>query len=238
MSALIDGAARILPPFTPSSSPEDFSRTIQPAAAEAAGAEAGVEAGVPSAWTQPLFERRLGQADRQADLASDLLNAMMRVEGVYDPRRPDPTSPPVTMQITPGTASMNNVFADRWHTADTDPGISYTVRTLAQAWHMSGSEPCGGFSRHRPSYDLVELTGLTRADCARIDALRGQQDDLMMHRAIVAAPLSVPVFAAPEPGARMSPEAFWAAQKARIDAIRARIDFRRQRRGTTVALTR
>ena len=66
--------------------------------------------------------------------------------------------------------------------------------------------PAAPTSKHRPTFGIVEVTALEASDCARIAGLRGPQDRRCgRNLAIVAAaPVSVPVFAAPEPGARLS----------------------------------
>ncbi len=186
-----------------------------------------------------MFDRRLSADERSAPLSPDLDYAIMRIEGIYDPARPDATGLGLRMSVAAGTASMSNVFADRWHLGDTDANVSYSVRYIAQAWQKGDAEPCGAYSKHRPTFGIVEVTALEASDCARIAGLRGPQEAVWRTLIVAAAPVSVPVFAAPEPGARLSSDDFWAAQKARIEAIKARIEFQRSRaRATTVAAER
>ncbi len=232
MSAMISGAAPILPAFTTarnwsgavvSDSSEDLQQDFHD----------DLQQELPA---MPLFDRRLRAAERAAELAPDLQEAILRIEGVYDPTRVEGTGVAFRMRVAAGTASMSNVFGDRWHLGDTDANVSYVVRYIAQAWGKGDGEPCSAYRKRRPTVGIVELTSMGPADCARAASLRGPQDTVWAQLTITAAPVSVPVFAAPEPGARMSPEAFWAAQKVRIEAIRARIAFQRQRpRGTLAA---
>lgn len=234
MSAAIAGSAPILPAFSTAKAVP----AIRPMAPQAAGgdedASSDASGPMPAA---PLFDRRLSAEERTADISPGLAYALLRIEGVYDPTRVYGTEP-TRMRIMAGTASMNNVFGDRWHLGDTDANVSYVVRYIAQAWQKGSAEPCGAYLKRRPSVDIVEVTSLGPDDCARIIGLQGPQDAAWTQLAIAAAPTSAPIFAAPEPGARMSSDAFWAAQKARIEAIKARIAFQRRRPATTLAADR
>ncbi len=232
MSAPIAGSAPIIPAFTAAptrSAPAAITTSIEARLAEEAQSLAA-----------PLFERRLSARERSADLAPDLAEAILRIEGVYDPARAGAGGDAPPMSVFAGTASMGNVFGERWHIGDTDATVSYAVRYIAEAWQKGDAEPCIAYRKHRPSESIVEVTALGAGDCARIEGLRGAQESLLTHLTIVQAWLSVPVFAAPQPGARMTPEAFWTAQKARVEAIRARIQFqrRRQRRRSRRAANR
>ena len=188
-----------------------------------------------AAWTMPMMERRLGAAEREASLAPDLVEAIVRIEGLYDPTRLDMTGTRARQQVRPGTASMNNVFGDRWHIGDTDANVSYRVHYIAQAWQMPPDRPCTAYDRHRPGFHIVELTTISKADCVRITSLRGAQPDLFTRLVVAAAPMSLPVFAAPEPGARLSSADFWAAQKTKVEAIAALAAFRRASETTRLA---
>ncbi len=236
MSAMIAGAVPILPAFTATrgtwkaAEPDPIAVSVPPDPSENGG---------PAMPAPPLFDRRASASERGAPLSPDLDYAIMRIEGIYNPGRLDATGGVTRMSVAAGTASMSNVFADRWHFGDTDANVNYSVRYLAQAWQKSDAEPCSAYSKHRPTLGIVEVTSLGAADCARIAALRGPQEAVWRQLTIAGAPVSVPVFAAPEPGARLSPEAFWAAQKARIEAIKARIEFQRSRaRATSVEAER
>ena len=231
MSALIAGSAAILPAFTSA----DATRPSPVAQPVALRDGAQLEDAQFEGPALPLFDRRLSAEERGVALSPDLTYAIMRIEGVYDPTRVDAMGLATRMKVTAGTASMNNVFGDRWHLGDTDANVSYSVRYIAQAWQKSAAEPCDAYLKHRASIGIVELTALEPADCARIARLHGQQEAIWKQLTVTNAPVSVPVFAAPEPGMRMTPEAFWAAQRARIQAIQARIAFQRSRSSTTLA---
>lgn len=225
MGAAIKGAAPILSDdsFTPLGS-----NRSEPAAPQQEEPKAAVDDTTPAepqasvaTWTRPLTERQLGVTEKAADLAPDLLDAVLRIESIYDPTRVDFLGEASVMEVRAGTASMNNVFADRWRLADTDPNVHYRVRYLAQAWMQPGDRDCDAFSKNRRSDGGPALTALSASDCERLVRLRSYPDDPWM--VIARAAVDLPVFAAPLPGARLSSIDFWAAQKARIAAIQARL---------------
>ncbi|WP_158811550.1 hypothetical protein [Beijerinckia sp. L45] len=225
MGATITGAAPTLSDdeFTPLDRHRD-EITPEPANPMITGTEP-LQPQAPS-WTRPLTERQLGATERASDLAPDLLDALLRIESIYDPTRVDLFGETPAMEIRAGTASMNNVFADRWHLADTDPNVHYRVRYLAQAWMRSGDSDCDAFSKNRSSDGGPALTALSASDCDRLARVRSNPDEAWM--VIARAAVDLPVFAAPLPGARLSSNDFWAAQKARIAAIQTRLQTKWQ----------
>ena len=131
---------------------------------------------------------------------------------------------PQTMTVSAGTAAMNNVFADRWRLADVDANVNLTTTTIAVGWHAKAKLPCEAFmtSRAAPDGETI-ISPLTRGECALLRAVEARGFSDAPPIPIAAAPLDVPVFAAPLPGARMASADFWAAQKARIAAIQRKL---------------
>jgi hypothetical protein len=224
MNATIAGAAPTLSDeFTPRAQPWTEAVAAPPEHPRPAVLEAApFEPRAPVAtWTRPLTDRQLGSAEKTAALAPDLVDALLRIESIYDPTRVDLLGDAPAMEVRAGTASMNNVFADRWHLADTDPNVHYRVRYLAQAWMQPLDQDCDAFSKNRSSDGGPALTALSAGDCARLARVRSNADDAWM--VIARAAVEIPIFAAPLPGARLAGSDFWAAQKARIAAIQARL---------------
>ena len=126
LRASIAGANPVLPPrFTPMRyevlGPIGYPRDTQ----LRGDVDAPVETAAPSAvWAFPLVDRHLTAAEKIGALAPDLLEAIGRIEAMYDPKRLDGTGAPPPMAVSAGTAAMNNVFADRWRRADPDPTMS------------------------------------------------------------------------------------------------------------------
>lgn len=178
----------------------------------------------PEIWTLPLVDRRLPLAEREADLAVELKDAIQRIEPVYDPLRPQEPDVEDPMIVSAGTAAMDSVFADHWRRATPDPRISTRVRYIAMAWQRPQPLPCRAFAIARTGADgSAAPADLAPLDCRRLLAYERLAYDAGPPPAIAIAAASLPVFAAPMPGARMSSAAFWAARRAQIADITARL---------------
>ena len=176
-----------------------------------------------------MLDRHLNESEKAEPIAPELTDAILRIEGVYDPTRVGPFGPAFRMGVRAGTASMNNVFADRWSRADLDPNVHYRVAYLAEAWlqYDPSADSCAAFEKTRPIISAVSLEMLSSADCTRIRLRRARKNkDLTLYAAVAGGPASVPIFAAPYPGARFSPAALSTVLRARIEAVREMIWFR------------
>ena len=176
-------------------------------------------------WALPLVDRTPTALEKAADIAPSLQDAILRIEPIYDPTRLEGPDAPPTMAISAGTASMDNVFADRWRRADTDPTVDAKTDYLATIWSADGGPlPCDAFTKRRQhGFGEPALTALGDEDC---DALKRQQARGLDEDApspVIAGAADVPVFAAPLPGSRLSSQDFWAARKARVLAIQAHL---------------
>ena len=202
------------------------------------------DADAPIAWIAPLVDRRLTLAERSADLAPDLLEAIMRIEPMYDPTRIYGTEPPSKLVVSAGTATMDSVFADRWRRADPDANVSQRVTYIATAWHRRDALPCDAFkkNRKRAGYEQPALTALTLADCAELARGETPGFDSATPVPIVSGWIAVPTFAAPMPGSCMSSVAFWAARREEIarieDEMRLRHVWHGGMQGITASVAR
>lgn len=187
-------------------------------------------------WSQPLVDRHLDPGSRAAPLAAGLLEAIDRVEPIYDPTRLDGPNVAVPLHVSAGSAETRDLFGDHWRIASADANVDADAGPLALAW-LAGAipRPCDAYRvRRRHDWSEPALSATTAADCRAIRArqARGFADTSPLPVAIAAPP--IPVFAAPEPGSRMSSADFWAAQRARIDSIHAHLH--RKWTGTRTAL--
>lgn len=183
--------------------------------------EGGPESGSVPRWSQPLTDRRLDPGQRVAPLDISLVDAVKRVEPIYDTTKLDGSFESEPMRISAGTAEMRDLFGDHWRVASTDANVDADVSFIAGAWTAgTTARPCESY-RVRRAHDWREpaLSAPTAADCRAIRArqARGFSDTAPL--AIAIAPPLVPIFAAPEPGSRMSSEDFWAARRARVASI-------------------
>jgi hypothetical protein len=173
-------------------------------------------------WSMPLVDHDLTAAEKAAPLDGGLIEAMARIEPIYDPTRLDgPGALP--MAVSAGTASMINVFADRWSQASADPNVNIKVRFIAMAWQPHGARACDAFSKMRAhGWGDPALTGLSGEDCEMLAARQVRPWD-QAPVPVAVAWISLPIFAAPLPGSRMSSTDFWAARRAKILEIQARL---------------
>ena len=177
-------------------------------------------------WSLPLVSRFLSPSRRLESMSPDLQDAINRIEPIYDQTRfdglySDATAP---LRVSSGTASLGDIFGEHWHLASDDPNVNARVSVIGLAWRRSGNEPCEAFTKDR-QHEAGEptLTHLDEWDCRKLQDRQARRVSDAAPIPLVVAPLSVPVFAAPMPGSRLSSEDFWAAQKARINAIQARL---------------
>jgi hypothetical protein len=178
-------------------------------------------------WSTPLFDRTLSIAERSVPLGADLQNAIGRIEPIFDPTRLDgPAFEPV-LQVAAGSASPTDMFGERWRFLDDDPNVSLRLSPTALAWATSGAHGCEHYAKARPhEIGQPELTALSEWDCRHLLDRRKAPALQATPVPVAAAATSLPVFAAPLPGARMSSAAFWAAQRQRIREAGARLQRR------------
>ncbi len=187
-----------------------------------AAQESPAQASLGASWSRPLFDRTLSASERRAPLPPEFDDAIMRIEGIHDPTRVGLFGPALRMQVRAGTASMTDVFGDRWLLRDNDPNVHYRVRFLARAWLFAGERTCDEFRRFRTEDGTVALDRLSTADCARLQ--RGNKAGWAdMYPRVATAPLTLPLFAAPYPGGRLSAVDLRAAQEARVRALREKL---------------
>ena len=232
----IAGSRPILPSrFVPSEPPR-----LVAALPEFRGAIEDTQADSPISWIAPLVDRRLSASQKSAGIAPELLEAILRIEPIYDPTRLEGPQSPVRASVSAGTAAMANVFADSWDRADPDANVSQRVSYIAMAWTRHGALPCDAFmkNRARAGYERPALSALSAADCAEL--LRAEEaapSDTAAPVPIVPGWIAVPTFAAPMPGSRLSSEAFWAARRAEIASVEEELRLRRTWHGGMQGVT-
>ncbi len=170
----------------------------------------------------PLTERTLSQSERGEPVTPELQDAINRIEPIHDPTRLDGPFVPALFRIWSGTASLTDIFGEHWHLASDDANVNAKVSSFGLVWRRTAALPCDAVSKNR-AHQVGEtaLSALNALDCSRLQQRQARRFDDAAPIPIVAAPVALPVFAAPPPGARMSSGDFWAAQQARVSATRA-----------------
>lgn len=174
-----------------------------------------------SRWSLPLVDRRLDAPTRAAPLAPALLEAIARIEPIYDPTLLDGPVDILPMRVSAGTAEMRDVFADHWRVASADANVDAEAHPLATAWTAGPTpRPCPTYRiRRRHPWHEPALSAPTAADCRAIALWQTRDYAEAAPLAVAVAAPPIPVFAAPEPGSRMSSADFWAARRAQIAGI-------------------
>ena len=175
-------------------------------------------------WTLPLIDQSLTQTEKTEGLAPDLQDAIYRMEPIFDPTRVDGPLDAVPLRISSGTVALADVFGEHWHLASDDPNVDIQVPSIGLGWRLASIAPCNSFrKRRRREPGALAIDGLSLKDCGRILRRRRRRGADAKPVAIVAAPISLAAFAAPMPGGRLSSADFWAAQKARVEAVEAHL---------------
>ena len=158
---------------------------------------------IPTTFSPPLlFDLTVSRNDRAESLVADLQDAILRIEGIYDPTRVGMFGPALRMSVRPGMASMNNVFGDRWTIAAPNPNLHYRVRYLAEAWLWPRGGSCSLYFHIRAASSATLLLDSTSAtDCESIKAV-----DDWQQMPIASWEPDLPIFCAPYPGSRLGPK--------------------------------
>ena len=184
-------------------------------------------------WSLPLLDRKPSAEEKAVDITPELQDAILRIEPIYDPTRLEGADALIGMTISAGTASMDNVFADRWRRADTDANVNAKAAYIASVWRRSDRQSCDAFTKNRThAFGDPALTAMDADDCRALLEQSSKGFDDAAPSPIVAAHIDVPVFAAPLPGSRLSSQDFWAVRRARIADIQAHLQ-RKWRSGAT-----
>ena len=201
-----------------------------PAALPAKAAPASPAKATPeiARWSPPLVDRVLTASERAELLSADLQNAIFRMEPIFDPTRVGGAVEPVPLRVSAGSASMSNVFGERWHLASDDVDVDAKVASIGLAWRAPAVRSCESFVvRRLHDAGQPNLDALSTGACGRVLARLSNRFDDAAPLPVLAAAVDLPAFAAPMPGARMSSQQFWAAQKAHVEAIEARLRDKR-----------
>lgn len=216
----IGGATAVLPAQF---EPDDGTLTVHISPRRAPAPPDGGAA--PFHWSQPLVDRHLGAGERFAPLGIGLQEAIGRIEPIYDPTLLDGPNDLVPMHVSAGSAETRDLFGDHWRLASADANVDADARPLAVAWTAAAApRPCSAYRvRRRHDWHEAALSATTAADCRAILARQARSfaDTSPLPVAVAAPP--IPVFAAPEPGSRMTSADFWTAQRARIASIHAHL---------------
>ncbi len=209
----------------------------------------GIEAPAADA-TGPSFRAAVRamveQEVRKTGLPADIADAVVQVESNYNPRVVGGVGEIGLMQIRPQTAAMLGFKGSAADLAKPEVNIHYGVTYLSKAWRLANGDLCRTLMKYRAGHGEEVMSARSVNYCRRakirLAVLGSPLADGAVPPAIIPASvlannqpksLSISprdVYAQYRQGTPAASRAFWAAQEARVRAIKARIAARWHRR--------
>jgi hypothetical protein len=186
-------------------------------------------------------------------LPADIAEAVVFVESRFDSSVIGRVGEIGLMQVRPGTAAMLGFKGTTVELATPEINIHYGVTYLAQAWRLARGDLCRGLMKYRAGLGEEVMTPRSVIYCNRarnrliamnspfaapVTAMTGTATPAAVTaiappaRAKPQASLPAPptdVYATYKRGTPAASRAFWAAQEARVRAIKARIEAKWRR---------
>jgi hypothetical protein len=191
-----------------------------------ASAEPTAHEGQPRC-TAPIFCGIITQEAERVGLDPALVDAVIKVESDYRPEAIGASGEIGLMQVLPSTARLLGFNGNDKELADPATNIRLGVTYLAQAWSLARGDLCRSLMKYRAGHVEEHMTPLSLEYCRRARehlAQNGQITDGKVIRSpskTQAANSRVPPI-----DRRLKGAAFWAAQKARVEAITALVHER------------
>ena len=185
-----------------------------------------------SRCTAPIFCELITQEAKRAGLDPSLIAAVIKVESDYRLEAIGISGEIGLMQVLPSTARLLGFIGNDKELAEPAANIRLGVTYLAEAWSLAHGDLCRSLMKYRAGHGQERMTALSLEYCRRIReylAQNGQtiQDTVLRSPARTqAADLPVPPL-----DRRLRGAAFWAAHKARVEAITALVHKRWARIG-------
>lgn len=167
-----------------------------------------------------------------------IADAVARIESGYDPSVVGSVGEIGLMQVRPATAAMLGFRGTPADLAAPDVNVRYGVAYLAEAWRRADGDLCRALMKYRAGHGSETMSPLSQAYCARAQAILGDRPAgtaLIARRWTGAAPPpSVRGQAAlpdPEDAASAPAGSFWAAHRARVAKLNAKVVAKWRARG-------
>jgi hypothetical protein len=153
-----------------------------------------------------------------------LIDAVIEVESDYRPEAAGPSGEIGLMQILPSTAKLLGFNGNEKELADPATNIRLGATYLARAWRLAHGDLCRALMKYRAGHGEERMTPLSVEYCRRAREHLAQSPELI-GRTRMNSPAKA-VSLVPPVDQRLKGAAFWAAQKARIEAITAVVHAR------------
>ena len=167
-----------------------------------------------------------------------IADAVARIESGYDPGVVGSFGEIGLMQVRPATAAMLGFRGSVADLASPEINVRYGVRYLAEAWRRADGDLCRALMKYRAGHGSETMSPLSQAYCARAQAILGdpQAGTASVARRWTAgvrlpAPPKPAAMPDPDETASAAPGAFWAAHRARVARLNAKVVARWRERG-------
>ena len=192
-----------------------------------AGAEPTAQQAQPRcSGTSTLCELVSKEAER-VGLDPALIDAVIKVESDYRPEAIGAAGEIGLMQVLPSTARLLGFNGNDKELADPATNIRLGVTYLAAAWSLAGGDLCRSLMKYRAGHAEERMTPLSLEYCRRAREYLAQNGQIIQGMVIGSSSKTQAANSHVLPvDRRLKGAAFWAAQKARVEAITALVDER------------
>ncbi len=198
----------------------------------------GAAAAAPErAAGRDMYRALLKKEAEKNGLPPDIADSVAAIESGYDPTVVGGAGEIGLMQVLPGTAAMLGFKGDLAELAKPEINIRFGVAYLAEAWRLANGDLCRALMKYRAGHGEEAMSPLSVAYCGRarahlaaigspfaIGASAPMGFDQILPRSRSLPPLPPAARRGPRVRTAAVSQAFWAAEEARVKAIRARIE--------------
>jgi hypothetical protein len=169
--------------------------------------------------TPTLCELVSKEAER-VGLNPALIDAIIKVESDYRPEAVGAAGEIGLMQVLPSTARLLGFNGNDKELADPATNIRLGVAYFAGAWSLAGGDICRSLMKYRAGHAEERMTPLSLEYCCRAREYLAQSRQIADSELISSPSKARSVNSQiPPVDRRLKGAAFWAAQKARVQAI-------------------
>jgi Transglycosylase SLT domain len=192
-----------------------------------AGAEPSVREAKPRCSGTSVLCELVGKEAERVGLDPALVDAVIKVESDYRPEAIGTSGEIGLMQVLPSTARLLGFNGTEKELADPATNIRLGVTYLAEAWNLAHGDLCRSLMKYRAGHGEERMTPLSLEYCRRAREYLTQTGQITNGKDI-RLPSKPQLANSPVPpiDRRLKGAAFWAAQKARVEAITALVHER------------
>ena len=192
------------------------------------GAEPPAQAAKPRCSGAPVLCELVSKEAERVGLDPAVVDAVIKVESDYRSEAIGPFGEIGLMQVLPSTARLLGFNGNDKELADPATNIRLGATYLAAAWSLARGDLCRSLMKYRAGHAEERMTPLSLEYCRRAREYLAQSRQITDSRLIGSPSKAQGVVHShiPPLDRRLKGVAFWAAQKARVEAITALVHAR------------